>query len=295
MSIQRLSSDVISDYTNVAASTYTYQELADIYNQTRVDYIVPMPMNGKRMEEYVNWYDIDLKASIVTLNGHSQIAALGMLGIRDTRGWITRLGVIPERRGRKMGLFAMETLLEHAIESGVCQVQLEVIHGNEPARHLFEKLGFVEARDILVLRRPPMPVEVTAPDGTFQKLDQSEIVSNLQHMATTDDHDETWLHEPASLLNAGNLDGFSVTLDSGATGWLIFRQSVFQVSHIVLHTPVTQTYEVALALLHHLHTHHPKQDTKQENVPVGGPLAAAFAAVGYGEVFARTEMVLSLG
>ncbi|MBZ0277810.1 MAG: hypothetical protein K8I60_16810, partial [Anaerolineae bacterium] len=82
-------------HTARPTSAYSYKELADIYNQTRTDYIVPMPMNARKMEEYVKSYDVDMNASIVVYDHENELAGLGMLGIRGDRAWITRLGVIP--------------------------------------------------------------------------------------------------------------------------------------------------------------------------------------------------------
>ena len=53
----------------VPCSAYDYVALAEIYNQGRVDYIVPMPMNARRLEEYVRAYDVDLAASLVAVDG----------------------------------------------------------------------------------------------------------------------------------------------------------------------------------------------------------------------------------
>jgi GNAT superfamily N-acetyltransferase len=95
-------------YMAVPCSKYTFAELADIYNQSRVDYIVPMPMNAKRMEAYVRSYDVDLDASIVVFDSAGLMAGVGMLGLREDRAWITRVGVLPDRRGHNLGLFLME-------------------------------------------------------------------------------------------------------------------------------------------------------------------------------------------
>ena len=35
----------------IPADRFTVQELVDLYNQTRVDYLVPMPMNAERLAE----------------------------------------------------------------------------------------------------------------------------------------------------------------------------------------------------------------------------------------------------
>ena len=84
------------------ANNFSYEELTEAYNQTRVDYIVPMPMNVAKLREYVDTYDVDMNASAVVLEG-DQMLALGMLGAREKRGWITRLGVIRQNRRQHVG------------------------------------------------------------------------------------------------------------------------------------------------------------------------------------------------
>ena len=42
----------------IPVSRFTYEQLAAIYNQTRVDYMVPMPMNAARLAEYITTYDV---------------------------------------------------------------------------------------------------------------------------------------------------------------------------------------------------------------------------------------------
>src|SRR2546423_6025746 len=89
--------------TGVAASAYNFDTLAEIYNQARVDYIVPMPMNGKRMAEYVHNYDVDLDMSLIACNTDGEPCGLIMAGLRRDRSWVTRLGVIPHKRRAHVG------------------------------------------------------------------------------------------------------------------------------------------------------------------------------------------------
>jgi polysaccharide deacetylase 2 family uncharacterized protein YibQ len=49
----------------VPANEYSLQALTDVYNQTRLDYVVPMPMNIAKLREYVENYDIQLEHSLV--------------------------------------------------------------------------------------------------------------------------------------------------------------------------------------------------------------------------------------
>ncbi|MCS6870787.1 MAG: GNAT family N-acetyltransferase [Anaerolineae bacterium] len=276
----------------VLASQYSYDQLADIYNHARIDYIVPMPMNGKRMAEYVRDYDVNLDASAVALNGDNLELGVCMLGIRGERAWITRLGVIPERRGRHIGQFLTELMLANARTLGAQRVQLEVIRGNEPATRLFHKLGFEPVRDLMVVRRPPgAPHEsLCVPNAEIEPLDNARIVALLREYEQT--QCAAWTEEAASLRNSGNLRGLHVTLSSSESGWLIFQRLPFQLTHFVFGGVTSEP--VIQALLYHLHKTYSAQDTKVENLPIDHPAWQVMERFGYLEAFQRIEMYLYL-
>jgi ribosomal protein S18 acetylase RimI-like enzyme len=273
----------------IPASRYDNQGLADIYNESRVDYIVPMPMNARRMAEYVNHYDIDLDASVVALNEEGLEIGLGMLGMRGERGWITRLGVLPHRRGHKVGQYLMERMLESAAAAGAKRVQLEVIVGNDPARRLFEKLGFKETRELMIVRRPPGAPQANADfdAATVETIADEDIPLVLEER----EPGASWVEETPSLLHAGGLRGHRVTLPSGETGWAIFQRTPFQLTHFVFSPGKSD--EMNAALLYHVHKAYPMLDTKVENVPTDHATWTAYQRLGYIEVFRRTEMLLT--
>lgn len=274
--------------TGVPTSAYSFDELAEIYNQARVDYIVPMPMNGKRMQEYVHNYDVDLNGSVVVLNSEGLESGVGMLGMREGRGWITRLGVIPERRERHLGQFIMENMLQYAVDHGATLAQLEVIVGNDPARHLFEKLGFEETRTLLIIRRPPGKPQ---DNPEFESADIREIpTEDIPDYLARRGPGASWIEETPSLLNAGNLHGIEVTTPDNETAWVIFQASMFQLSHFVLSPDVSD--HALWTALYHVHKLFPMQDTKIENVPLRDHEWVVYQGMGYIEVFRRTEMFL---
>ncbi|MCB9450053.1 MAG: GNAT family N-acetyltransferase [Anaerolineaceae bacterium] len=277
-------------HTARPTSEFNYKELADIYNQTRLDYIVPMPMNAKKMEEYVTNFSVDLDASVVVYNQEGQMAGLGMLGIRDDRAWITRLGVIPERRGKNLGMFMMTTMLDAARQHRCRLVQLEVIRGNTPAYRMFHKCGFHDSRDLLVVRRPPgtIPFDNPEPDAVVTNLSAADIQNCLDNRS----EGASWLDESISILKAGNLNGLRVTLPTGESGWIVYQCTAFQLSFLVLHTPSHLRDRMALALLYNMHSRHPMQDTKYENIPAFDLRWPVFQKIGYVEAFRRIEMFL---
>jgi len=274
--------------TAVPASAYSFDQLADIYNQARVDYIVPMPMNGKRMKEYVINYDVSLDASVVALNDDHLETGVGMLGLRDDRAWITRLGVLPHRRKGRIGWFMMESMLDSAKRHHANLVQLEVIAGNDPAYNLFQKCGFEETRELLVIRRPPgEPDPIPAYDAlTPIHMEEHEIPIYLEKR----EPGASWVEENASLINAGSLRGIRLEMPDGDTGWVVFQRTPFQLMHFVL--SANMQLETATALLYHAHKEYAMQDSKKENLPVDHPMWPAFQAMGYFEAFRRIEMFL---
>jgi len=275
--------------TLVPASHYTVAELTEAYNQTRVDYIVPMPMNVARLQAYIDHYDVDLTRSVVALDGE-QMLGLAMLGVRPGRTWITRLGVLPNRRGRGTGEAMMRYLLQQSRDLGSHHVILEVIKNNVPAHRLFRKLGFHETRELLILRRPPgMPQGEVPPYEALHRDEEASLALLRQRRSVP-----SWLDDYPSLRNAGGLACIQVELQDGGRGWLVYQVTVFQLARLVLQTERGDATQVTRALLHALHTHYPALDTKTENLPADDPHLQGMLDMGYVEVFRRIEMHLSL-
>lgn len=272
----------------VATSHYDYAELAEIYNQARTDYIVPMPMSARKMQEYVEQYDIDLERSAVAIDiDDEEPNGICMLGVRGDRTWITRLGVIPVRRRRKAGEFLMRVLLDVSRQMNARLVQLEVIKGNEPAYRLFRKLGFEETRELLVIRRPPgSPAPEALPEMTVTELNEDEIHACLDER----EPGAAWTEETMSLINMDGLKGLRVELPSGEDGWIVFHYSPFQLGHFVLSH--NKSDDMLYALICAVHNTYPLHDTKIENLAVDHPTWPQFQRSGYMEAFRRIEMFL---
>ncbi|MBN1487443.1 MAG: GNAT family N-acetyltransferase [Anaerolineae bacterium] len=273
----------------IPASEFKLEELTDAYNRSRVDYIVPMPMNIARLQEYIRNYDVNLELSVVALV-EGDILALSMLGVRPDHTWITRLGVIPGRRRSGTGERMMRYLIEESRHLQVDYITLEVIQNNIPAYRLFRKLHFEEVRDLLIVRRPPGKPKEDINPYAVQLLGYQKAVELLHQRSSL----ASWLDETPSLVNAGNLSALRVELDDGSRGWLVYQNTVFQLGRLVLQTEVGDPYHVGRALIHALHSYHPMQDTKSENLPPEDLHWEAMQSMGYLESFRRIEMRLDL-
>jgi ribosomal protein S18 acetylase RimI-like enzyme len=273
----------------IPANAFSYEELTEAYNQTRVDYMVPMPMNANRLREYVEIYDVDLAASAVAVDG-SEILGLAMLGVREKRAWITRLGVIRGKRRQGAGSVLVAYLIEQARRKDIDHIVLEVIKNNLPAYNLFAKYGFESVRELLVLRRPPGPPHLSRPQAEIIRLSYNEAVHLLDRRRSK----PSWIDEKESLVNAGNLGGYYAILPDGSRGWLVYQNTIFQLGRLVLQTEQGDPQKVAQALLCQLHSEHSVQDTKTENLPADDPHWPIFREIGYLETFTRIEKILYL-
>lgn len=269
----------------IPASEFTLDELTGIYNQTRVDYMVPMPMNAARLAEYISVYDVDLEHSLVAMQG-DELRGVAMLGVREGRAWITRLGVIPTTRRSGVGEALMVGLLEQAEKLNIQFDMLEVIKNNKPAHTLFLKLGFYEIGELLVLRRSPVipPTDPVVADA--QRLDRHEALT----LVGRDRGTQPWTNQSESLFNAREVSGLHLTLADGSRGWLVYQRQKFTLTRFIYKTEVGDPVKLAYAFLSHLHHQYPRLDTHIENIQINDPHLPAFYQMGYVESFRRIEM-----
>lgn len=271
----------------VPTSQFTIEALAAIYNQTRIDYIVPMPMNAARLQEYITAYDVDLHHSLVAMQD-DQLLGVAMLGVRRQRAWITRLGVLPDIRRGGVGQALMNGLLDNAAKLGISFVMLEVIKNNIPAHRLFSKLGFREVSELLVMRRSPI---IPPPDpivADAQRLDADEARTYLRRRRGM----VPWTNQSETFHNITDVGGISVTLSDDSRGWLIYQRQKFTLTRFAFQTEMGNPHQVAYAFLSHLHHQYPRLDTQIENIKTTDPHLPAFYEMGYIEAFRRIEMWL---
>ena len=270
----------------IPASRFNYDELTAIYNQTRVDYMIPMPMNAARLAEYVRIYDVDLDHSLVAATRDVQMLGVAMLGVRKNRVWLTRLGVIPNTRRNGIGSALVGGLIKDAAKLNLDFVMLEVIKNNTPAHQLFLKYGFREIGELLVMRRSPLIPPIAPIVADAQRMDRTESLVLVGHDRGT----QPWTNQSESLVNAHEVSGLSITLMDGSRGWLVYQREKFLLTRFAIKTEAGDPATVAYALLTHLHSQYPRLDTHIENIQVNDPHLPAYYQMGYVESFRRIEM-----
>ena len=209
-----------------------------------------------------------------------------MLGLREDRAWITRLGVIPNTRRHGVGRLLMESLMQNATDQSINFFMLEVIKNNTPAHQLFLKLGFCEIGELLVLRRSPSipPVDPIVADA--ERMDRTDSLV----LVGRDRGTQPWTNQSESLFNAFEVSGLRLTLADGSRGWMVYQRQKFLLTRFAFKTEVGDPATVAYALLSHLHNQYPRLDTQVENIQINDPHLPAFYKMGYVESFRRIEM-----
>ena len=269
----------------IPASRFTIEELTAIYNQTRVDYLVPMPMNATRLAEYVEAYDVDLNRSFVA-SEDGDLRGVAMLGVRADRTWITRLGVIPSTRRGGVGEALTRSLLEQSAAMGINFTMLEVIKNNTPAHRLFFKLGFYEVGELLILRRSPSKHIIEPVIADARRLERYEALDLVGYDRGT----QPWTNQSESMSHAQDISGLYLTLPDGSRGWLVYQRQKFMLTHFIYKTETGDPAEMAYAFLSHLHHQYPRLDTHIENIQFNDPHLPGFYKMGYVESFRRIEM-----
>ncbi|HAY83524.1 MAG TPA: hypothetical protein DCY42_00995 [Chloroflexi bacterium] len=267
----------------VPANQFKLEQLVAVYNQTRQDYMVPMPMSATRLEEYIRIYDIDLAQSLVAIDGDDLIG-LGMLGIRGHRSWITRLGLRADNRSRGIGRAMVKGLLENSDQLTIPKNMLEVIKGNQAARRLFHKLGFRESRELLIMRRTAK--QAPKPRMDCIPINEDEMQNLLEERKTR----QAWTNQTESLSKLDKKSGFHV-VKKNLQGWMIYQAKPNKISRLVFRTRRGDPVETTDHLLAQLHSRHPGLPAQIENIPANDQHLPALKKHGYVEVFRRIEMV----
>ncbi|MEZ4594201.1 MAG: GNAT family N-acetyltransferase [Chloroflexota bacterium] len=269
------------------ASEFTFEQLTDAYNETRVDYLVPMPMNVARLMEYCRVYDVSLDHSCVAIEDDVMLG-LGMLGVREGRGWITRLGVLPAGRRKGTGSALMHGLVSAAERESLDMMWLEVIKGNDPAQFLFRKFGFTETRELIVARRSP---KAQINEAIFDKVKRITTLNHEDAIILLSHREErpNWLNETESQQNVRNLSALLVELKNGGRGWVTYHAGLLQLTRLIVEVTVGDPTEVTEAVLTVLHQRHKRQDAIAENL-CEDEKWLGYQKVGYFDSFRRIEM-----
>jgi ribosomal protein S18 acetylase RimI-like enzyme len=192
------------------ARSLEHERLTSVFNAAYSDYFVPLSLDEGTLAAVIDLWDIDLDASRASADGFA------FLGIRADRGWIGGMGVVPSARRKGLGETLMHAVVEGAQSRGLREVTLEVLEQNDPARRLYEKIGFEPVRELEIWELDAAANGQASPVAAEDAL--SEIRSRRSWIEPWQRADETVSHllgRDAKLIGLATEDGAAIVQPAG--------------------------------------------------------------------------------
>ena len=135
------------------ASAFSLEELTRAFNAGFTGYYLPITQTPEGLAGMIEENDIQLGASLALL-ADGEPAGIGLVAVREERGWIGGMGIGPRWRRKGLGRQLLSRLLDNLRNAGARAVQLEALSVNAPALALYTELGFRDVRELRVHQGP---------------------------------------------------------------------------------------------------------------------------------------------
>lgn len=197
-------------------------EILTAFNLAFANYMLPMQLTEEQLKDKISSDDIDLRFSAGVFE-EGQLIAFVLHGYRVVQGkpvlYNAGTGVVPTGRGRRL-VAEIYTYLQPAFrEANIEKIVLEVLKGNDPAIHTYEKIGFKIVRTLNCYK------------GSLKESDQQQSVNtivegndyNWELFQSFWDWQPSWQNASASVSNTAGLKLFlSQDEQKNTEAYLIF-------------------------------------------------------------------------
>jgi len=267
-----------------------FGNLTKAFNLAYSDYLVPLQLSEEQLRNTHHQTDTNMQLSLAALvNG--KIVGMGFLCVRQQRGWIGGMGVIPEYRRYGIGREIMNGLIGNARKIGIKTVQLEVIEGNDPAHRLYLDIGFEPTRRLLIIQAAPIAsVIANADDYTVQPSDLTTVLDFYDDLHSVPN---PWQREATSLRKANDLSAWIGRVENDVVGYVIGRTPERMIQ--IMDAAFRPEHPLALeTILQKLWQQQPDVPASMVNLPDDDPAWPVFEHMGFSEHLAQIEMSLTL-
>jgi ribosomal protein S18 acetylase RimI-like enzyme len=135
------------------ASDFSLEEVTRAFNLAFTGYYLPITQTPEGLSGMIEENDIHLSASLA-LVVDGALAGIGLVAMREERGWIGGMGIGPQLRRQGLGRQLLAHLLSNLRAAGARAVQLEALSVNAPALALYTEMGFRDGRELRVRQGP---------------------------------------------------------------------------------------------------------------------------------------------
>jgi ribosomal protein S18 acetylase RimI-like enzyme len=284
------------------ASTLPLEQVTQAFNLAFAGYYLPMTQTPDGLAQMMRENDVRLNDSIVIyVNG--LLAGVGLVGVRETRGWIAGMGVASQWRGQGIGGRLLEQLLSRMRAIGLREAQLEALDVNTPALTLYQRMGFRTLRSLMVyhgsLRLDAQrSLRQSGAGGERARMRVVAPRLALNDFAAYHTVAPAWQRERATLERVrGSLDGLGLWEGARLSAYLLFsRQSGgYAILDAGASAPEADVRRDDLVrLLRSLGEAAPASIFRAINTPPGDALGAALDLLACPIVVTQREMSLAL-
>ena len=276
----------------VPAAVLPHAERAALWTEAFSDYFTPGTFTAESLAAFERAFDLDLEGSQVVLEDDRPVA-FAMLGIRERRGWVGGMGVIPSARRRGHGARVMRAVLDAARARALTTVRLEVLVQNAPAIPLYESLGFRTLRKLEVWDREKDAAPPAPPSAPSREIAVEEAAARIGRDGLAG---APWQRELGPARVAFPDLGAIASADGRAVA--IFRASPERVGLLEL-APAADTagdagaaFDDVLAAIFSAHAGRP---ARLLNLPEGHPAGPALGRAGLAVSHRQWEMEIATG
>lgn len=132
--------------------------LIEAQNKIFEDYIIPIKSSRQFFTDFLKSVGGDLRNVLVALEGDRMVGYVNPV-VDGDEAWIGGIGVLPSHRGKGTGTKMMLAAERECREKGAREISLEVIEGNDRAKRLYDRLGYVVTRKYLTAEGRPARFE----------------------------------------------------------------------------------------------------------------------------------------
>lgn len=274
-------------------SQVDFNTFTEAFNLAYSDYFTPISMTPSSFRALFERDDLSPEASVVAV-ADGVIVGTGLLGIRNTTGWIGGMGVVPAYRRQGIGRQMMRYLLDRSCERHLSQVRLEVIEANAGAYALYRAMGFVAERYLLILERPPIPVQES---DSIYRVEEQPAEELLHFFLPFHDGPNCWQRDLRSLQAlAPHLSGWAAMQDDRVRGYALGWANEYALQIIdCAAAPDGNRAAAGHVLLAHLHHKFPHAHGSSYNIAETDPILPGYQALNYTTSFRQIEMLLEIG
>ncbi|HEY7355787.1 MAG TPA: GNAT family N-acetyltransferase [Ktedonobacterales bacterium] len=209
----------MSSYHFSNALGYTHEQLAEMHNASFSGYFFPMNITAEQSAGFWQVYQINAAYCVVMHDEQDRFVGMARMGARGLRGWCGGFGIVPEFRGTGASKLLAAQMVQAARESGLTTLQLEALTQNVKAIKLYEGVGFVATRRLVIAQAASKALRAAASALQVQAVPLNALMPRLYEGQRPD-----WEREPASIQTL-RAEAVAAPGADGQLNGLIFRRS----------------------------------------------------------------------